>query len=165
MSLVQFITGRIFIDKIGVVSKLKEEAKEIFDKHFCDLDSSIDELNKYGMWDMLDDLKDSFENNKEDFDFLYYCNLDKLLSIYMKYIKYPYNPKSILGNITSEIVRNKYLMDELPDEEMKILIKNCILLPSKEERLNNYEKLTNKILDLCGGFDIDSFKFKSSVDC
>lgn len=164
MSFVQFITGKIFLDKTGIVKELKEEAKTYFDKHFSDLDSSIDALSIYGMWDMLDDLKDGFENNKEDFDLIYYCNLDKLLTLYMKFIKYPYNTKSILGNITSEIVRKKYLLDELPDKEISELIKNCIILPSREERMNNYEKLTNKILDLCGGFDIDNFKYKSPVD-
>jgi len=127
--------------------------------------SSVNELNKYGLWDMLDDLQDSLENNHEDFDFIYYCNLDKLLTLYMKFIKYPYNKKVILGNITSEIVRNKYLLKELPDKKISELIKNCIVLPNKKERLNNYELLTNKLFDLTGGFDIDKFKFKSKTDC
>lgn len=114
---------------------------------------------------MLDDLKDGFENGREDFDFLYYCNLDKLLSLYMKQIKHPYHTKTILGNITSEIVRKKYLLEELPDEDVKILIQNCIVLTGKEERMKNYEYLTNKIFDLTGGFDIDQFRFKSPVEC
>ena len=130
MSQTQFATGKILLDKTGKVQELKNEAKEMLAKNYNDLDTNINELNKYGLWDMLDDLQDSLENNHEDFDFIYYCNLDKLLTLYMKFIKYPYNKKVILGNITSEIVRNKYLLKELPDKEISELIKNCIVLPN-----------------------------------
>ena len=30
--------------------------------------------------------------------------------------------------------------------------------------MRNYQKLSNKIFELAGGFDIDNFKFKSPVD-
>ncbi len=165
MSQVQFITGKILLDKTGEVQKLKDEAQKIFNKHFLDLDTNLNELNKYGLWDMLDDLLDGLENHREDFDFLYYSNLDKLLSLYMKQIRFPYNKKTMLGNITSEIVRNKYLLEELPDLDVSRLIKNCIVLESKEDRMKNYELLTKKVFELTGGFDIDTFKFKSPVDC
>lgn len=165
MSQTQFITGKILLDKTGEVQALQEEARKMLDQHYHDVDTNINDLSKYGIWDMLDDLKDGFENGREDFDFLYYCNLDKLLSLYMKQIKHPYHTKTILGNITSEIVRKKYLLEELPDEDVKILIQNCIVLTGKEERMKNYEYLTNKIFDLTGGFDIDQFRFKSPVEC
>ena len=164
MSQTQFITGKILLDKTGEVQKLKEEAMKMLDKNYSDLNTGINELSKYEMWDMLDDLQDCLDNDREDFDFIYYCNLDKLISLYMKHIKYSYHKKTILGNITSEIARNKYLLKELPDEDIKNLIKNCILLKNQEERMKNYELLTNKIFDLTGGFDIGAFKFKSSLD-
>ena len=165
MAQIQFITGKILLDKTGEVQKLKKEARKMLDKRYSDLNTDINELNKYELWDMLDDLQDGFENARDDFDFIYYCNLDKLLSLYMKYIKYPYHKKTILGNITSEIVKNKYLLEELPDKQISGLIKNCIILKNKEDRMKNYELLTNKILNLTGGFDIDKFEFKSLVDC
>ena len=165
MAQIQFITGKILLDKTGEVQKLKKEARKMLDKRYSDLNTDINELNKYELWDMLDDLQDGFENDRDDFDFIYYCNLDKLLSLYMKYIKYPYHKKTILGNITSEIVKNKYLLEELPDKQISGLIKNCIILKNKEDRMKNYELLTNKILNLTGGFDIDKFEFKSLVDC
>lgn len=165
MAQIQFITGKILLDKTGEVQKLKKEARKMLDKRYSDLNTDINELNKYELWDMLDDLQDGFENDRDDFDFIYYCNLDKLLSLYMKYIKYPYHKKTILGNITSEIVKDKYLLEELPDKQISGLIKNCIILKNKEDRMKNYELLTNKILNLTGGFDIDKFEFKSLVDC
>jgi len=156
----QFITGKIILDRTGVVQQLKEEAKQMLDKNYEDIDTSVNELQKYGLWDMLDDLQDAFENNRKDFEFIYYVNLDKLLSTYMKFIKYPYNRKTILGNINSEIVRKKYLLNELPDKEIGLLIEKCILVSNREEKIKSYEELSNKIINILGGFDIDKFDFK-----
>ena len=164
MSQNQFVTGKIIKDTNGIVQQLKNEAQQMLDKKYIDIDTSVNELQKYGLWDMLDDLQDVFDNNREDFDFIYYVCLDKLLKTYMKYIKFPYNKKSILGNITSEIVRNKYLLEELPDKSISDLICKCITTKEKEQRIKHYEELTNKIINLFGGFDIDKFKFKSPVD-
>ncbi len=164
MSQTQFITGEIILDKTGVVQSLKDKATEMLENKYQEINTSINELDKYGIWDMLDDLQDAFENKKEEFNFMYYCNLDKLLSNYMKHIKHPYSKKTILGNITSEITRNKYLLKELPDKEISQLITNCITFEDKKTRLSDYEQLTIKILELAGGFDIDKFKFYSKLD-
>ena len=164
MSQTQFITGKIVKDTDGIVQKLKDEAQEMMNRNYDNINTSVNELQKYGLWDMLDDLQDAFENNKEDFDFLYYICLDKLISTYMRYIKYPYNKKSILGNITSEIVRNKYLLNELPDKDISDLIEKCITTKEKEHRVEYYEELYNKIINLLGGFNIDEFRFKSPID-
>jgi hypothetical protein len=164
MSQTQFITGRILLDKTGVVQELKNKAKEMLENRYQEIDSKISELNKYAIWDMLDDLQDALESGRKDFNLIYYCNLDKLLSLYMRLIKYPYNYKSILGNITSELTRSKYLLEELPDKRISEIITNCITSDENADKLFNYELLTNKILDLSGGFDISRFSFKGLID-
>lgn len=164
MSQTQFATGKIIQDTNGIVQSLKDEAERMLSKKFADIDTSINELQKYGLWDMLDDLKDLYEKGKDDFDFIYYVCLDKLIKTYMRYIKYPYNKKSILGNITSEIVRKKYLLNELPDKNISDLIYKCIIEKNKINKIKYYEQLTNMIMTLLGGFDIGKFKFKSSVE-
>lgn len=164
MSLVQFITGKIIYDETGIVDKLKKEAQKYIDKDFIDVDVNIGELDKYSLWDMLDDLQDMFEYGREDFDFVYYIYLDKLISKYMRYIKYPYNKKAILGNISSPIVRKKYLLKNLPDKKISSLIEKCIITTDKKERIIYYEELTEKILSLFGEFDINNFDFKSKLD-
>ena len=164
MSHTQFITGKIIMDKTGDLKKLKEEAKKMLKKNYEDINTSISDIDKYTMWDMLDDLKDIYETKREDFDFIYYCNLDRLLGIYMKHIKYPYNKKTILGNIISDTVRKKYLLKELPDYEIQELIEYCITVKSKESKMRCYKKLTEKIFDLVGGFSIDNFKYKSNIE-
>ncbi len=137
---------------------------DISTKDFIDVDVNIGELDKYSLWDMLDDLQDMFEYGREDFDFVYYIYLDKLISKYMRYIKYPYNKKAILGNISSPIVRKKYLLKNLPDKKISSLIEKCIITTDKKERIIYYEELTEKILSLFGEFDINNFDFKSKLD-
>lgn len=164
MSLVQFITGKIISDETGIVNKLKKEAQKYMDKGFDNIDVNINELDKYSLWDKLDDLQDMFEYGREDFDFVYYVYLDKLISMYMKYIKYPYNKKAILGNINSPTVRKKYLLKNLPDKKIASLIEKCITTVDKRERVVYYEELTEKVLSLFGGFDINKFEYKSKLD-
>jgi len=163
MSQTQFATGEIVLDTIGVVAKLKEEATRMMELNFEGARSSANELIKYGIWDMLDDLQDMYENGRIDFDLVYYSNLDKLLTLYMQQIKQAYNNKTILGHITSEAVRKKYLLNELPDKNIAKLIQICVVAECKKDRIDSYEKFTNAVLDLMGGFEIDGFKFKSSV--
>lgn len=163
MSQTQFATGEIVLDKIGIVAQLKQEAIAMMDAGFVDIHPASHALIKYGIWDMLDDLQDLYENERPEFDFIYYSSLDQLISIYMQQIKQPYNKKAILGHITSDIVRKKYLLNELPDEDVNALIKSCITAEARKDRISSYERLTKKILKLMGGFEIDGFKFKSRV--
>jgi len=163
MSQTQFATGEIVLDKIGVVAELKDEATRMMALNFDGVESSVNELIKYGIWDMLDDLQDMYENERIDFDLVYYSNLDKLISIYMQQIKQAYNKKTILGHIMSEGVRKKYLLNELPDQHVAKLIQRCIVAECKKDRIDSYEKFTNAVLSLMGGFQIDGFKFKSPV--
>ncbi len=162
MCQVQFITGKIIFDDTGEVLKLKETAEEMLKRNFSDIDVSIDELKKYSIWDMLDDLQDMYENNREDFDLVYYINLDTLLNTYMRLNRMPYNKKTILGNIKSEIVRSKYLLKEIPDVNVRELIIKCITNKDKKIRLENYEKITKIVLEMVDGFDVSKFTFKSN---
>jgi len=159
----QFATGEILLDVTGVVAELKQEAIAMLALNFEDVVPNTHELVKYGIWDMLDDLLDLYENERDEFNFVYYSNLDRLIFYYMQQIKQAYGKKIILGHITSDVVRKKYLLNELPDENVKKLIKTCVTAESKMERIDSYEELTNVVLDLMGGFEIDGFKFKSSV--
>lgn len=163
MSQTQFATGRILQDATGVVVKLKEEAEEMLKQKYNDVTILLSPIHAYAIWDKLDDLQDAYEIHREDFDFIFYTNLDFLLSTYMKLIKHPYNTKTICGNITNENVRRKYLLEELPDKQVSEMIHQCITNRNQKMRLDAYQSLTKIILDLMGGFDIETFTFRS--DC
>ena len=166
MSQTQFATGKIILDKVGDVESLKAKARTMISDFYASgqPDLQMSELDKYGMWDMLDDLQDAYEIQRVDFDFLYFTRLNMLLEKYMRCINLPYNCKSIYGNIVDAMVREKYLLRELPNTTIKNLIVCAITAESKMEKIRAYENLTTEIINEFGGFNVDGFKFKSKVE-
>ena len=163
MSQTQFATGYIVKDDFGILKELKNQAICQLNKNFEDLDTTPNMLSLYAIWDSLDDLQSILEENRPDFDFIYYNKLDKLLSLYLKTKKIPYNCKSIIGHLTSEIVRRKYLLNEIKDEKLVNTIKDCILEIVKQKRMMAYTKLANDLLKQYD-FKIEEFVFKSKED-
>ena len=162
----QFVTGKILLDKVGDVEALKSKAKEMIENFYASGQNelSMSDLDKYFLWDMLDDLQDAYENKRADFDFLYFTRLDMLLRKYMNGINLPYNSKSIYGNAVDANVREKYLLRELPNETVKSMIIRAITVVEKDDKMDAYEKLTAEIMKQLGGFSIDGFKLKSDVE-
>lgn len=163
MSQTQFATGKIILDKTGDVKALKEKALTMIDCFYKNENIFMSESTKYFFWDMLDDLQDAYENNKPDFDFLYFNLLNKMISSYIKCLNRPYALKTILGNITDSKVREKYLLRELPDTEVNELIVKCIQAVTKDAKMMLYQTLANEILNKFGGFDVNKYKLKSDV--
>ena len=164
MAQTQFATGKIICDKTGEIKSLKDKALEMIGHFYENTAIFMSERIKYDLWDMLDDLQDAYENNKPDFDFLYFNLLNRLISNYMGCINRPYHFKTILGNINSNIVREKYLLKELPHIPVNDLIERCIKAVDRAEKMEVYQCLTNEILNRFGGFDVDKFKLKSDVE-
>jgi predicted nucleotidyltransferase len=129
MAQTQFATGEILLDKAGDVVALKEKAAVMIAEFYSAKGERypVSDLEKYGLWDMMDDLQDAHENNRADFDFLYHNCLNRLIANYMRFINLPYNAKSIYGNITDAETRKKYLLHELPDSVVKNMIAEAIL--------------------------------------
>ncbi len=161
---VQFITGEIVRDDIGIVEELKKEAKKYYDKDFKDLDTSISELEKYALWDKMDDLESLCELDADEFDFVFYNNLNYLLEKYMNLNKMQYGTKIILGQLISEITRQKYLLKEFKNKEIAEAIILCIKSKDKKIKLENYKVITNAVFEQTNGFNIDGFKLKSDKE-
>jgi len=165
MSQTQFATGQIIQDKTGEVEALKKKAKQMIAAFYDSPPNfTLSELDKYFLWDMLDDLQDAHETNRPDFDFLYHTRLNALLGKYLHAQNRPYNAKTILGNITDPATREKYLLRELPDETIAALIATAITANTQVNKIDAYKKLTTEILRQLGGFDIDGFKLKSGLE-
>lgn len=163
-SQVQFATGKIIFNKTGEVKALKDKATGMISEFYAQPNTQMSDLDKYFMWDMLDDLQDAYENNRADFDFMYFTCLDILLETYMKHINRPYHRKAIYGNIVDAATREKYLLRELPNETIGGSIVCAITAKEKADKMSAYENLTNAIFAEFGGFDIDGFRFKSGVE-
>lgn len=161
-SMNQFATGEIIRDDTGIVSQLKEEARELISQRFKDVDVKFSELTKYAVWDNLDDLEDALKEKRKDFDFIYFNYLDSLLSLICKFFKFPYGRKIILKS-RDKITKQKYMLPDFPDLEISGLITKAIVLKSKKYRLKIFKQLCTFFWKKTGGFDIDKFEFKSKV--
>ena len=165
-SLVQFATGEVYFDRQGVAAGLKEEAIRLH-KEFYEQSSAAKEmasLNKYGIWDMKDNLQAAKLTGRIDIDFLHHVYLDRLIQLYMKHIKRPYDAMLILGNIDDEKFRKKYLLQRLPDPEIAELIASSVSTANAERKVSLFMNLADKILEKFGGFEIDGFRSKSPLD-
>lgn len=143
------------------MKRLKEEAKKQLEKGFEEVDVSLSKFEKYALWDKMDDLEAIYEENTPDFNFVYYIALNNLLEKYMRLNKMTYSPKVIFKQLTNNEIREKYLLKEIKDEKIKEAITKCIMSHDKKEKLDNFKLITNKVFELCGGFEIDGFKMKS----
>lgn len=163
MSQVQFATGEILLDKTGQAQELKTLAKSQLATKFEDVDTTPFPLGLYGVWDSLDDLQGMLEDGREDFDFVYYNKLNTLLSFVFWDRRIPYNAKTVLGHIINPITRQKYLLPEIEDENLKTLVIQSILGKTKQEKLNSFTILAEDLLKK-HNFDISTFAFKSDED-
>ncbi|MCL2168655.1 MAG: nucleotidyltransferase domain-containing protein [Defluviitaleaceae bacterium] len=162
----QFATGRILRDDTGVIAELKVKAQGIIDDFYKTSQMrQMFVLTKYGIWDMLDDLQDAQATGRVDFDFLYHNFLNNLLREYMRHNGLTYSTKTILGNISSDEVRRKYLLPQLSHPHIADKAKKAITATATSEKMTAFQDLANEILELNGGFDIGTFTLKSPLDC
>lgn len=163
MAVIQFLTGRILFDD-GTIKKLQQEAKKWYNKKFSKQPKVVKELNKYCIWDMMDNLQDAFWEDASHFWFIYHHMLNKLLQHYCKFIGYPIiKEHKSLGIFTEKKMRDKYLLPDFPDKWFQNFIKKALVENDKKQALRIYEKLTGHVLKKMSGFEIDGWKVRSPV--
>ena len=164
-SLVQFITGKVLLDKDGIVTNLKENAQDLFNKPFPIRSDSIIESDKYFLWDLSDNLQVAFEEDSPSFSYFYHNALTKIIDIYRKYLGYDVlKPDKVLKIFVDENYRKKYLLDEFPDQSFIRLIVQAITTESKTEMRLLYDKLTEYVINKLGGLQINGWKLRSPVN-
>lgn len=161
----QFLTGKIIFDKTGVITRLKNLAQSYKDKELQKMNLVVSEIKKYGLWDNLDNLQDSYEKNSLDFYYVYYNALQDAYVIYSKYLQYPASGASkSYDTLTSEVSRKKYLLEKFPDNKFVALFKKAIVLKEKSKMMKDFESLSNHVFRQMGGFKIDGWKANSPLD-
>lgn len=163
-SMVQFLTGKIIFDNYDEIKILKNEARIWFDKKYKELNDISVELIKYHLWDTLDNLKDCYEQNRLDFEFVYYNSLKILFEEYSRYLRIEIIPfYQISRYISDSHFNKKYLTDSFPDEYFMNKFLDSLNDNEKEKKIKLFDELTNHVINKMGGFDIDGWKIKSSV--
>lgn len=164
-SMVQFLTGKIIFDKYNEIEKLKSEARIWFDKKYNELNNITVEMIKYYLWDTLDNLTDCYERDRTDFEFVYYNSLKVLFEEYSKYLRIGIIPFYQVGRYISEPhFLEKYLADSFPDKYFRDKFLWSLHDNEKAKRMRVYNELTNYVLEKMGGFNIDGWNLRSSVE-
>jgi predicted nucleotidyltransferase len=165
MSMVQFLSGRIILDKDGTVHKLVEEARGWKDKQYDKLAVPLIELNKYGLWDALDNLLDCHEGGRSDFELVYYNSLQNLYRVYCSLLSIEEVPYFQLTRyFTDPSYLKKYMKMPFPDLCFSQLFIRAIGEECRDEKVRIYKELTEYVLSNNGGFNIDGWKLRSKLE-
>lgn len=165
MSMIQFITGKIIVDKIGVIAQLRKEANDWKEKKYDELDSAIKEIKKYMLWDTYDNLLDCYESNRADFDFVYHQSLFVLFSEYCFLLNIEQIPYyQITRYLTDIYYLQKYLKAPFPDENFAILFLKATEAKDRELMITLYGKLLEHVYKHTGTFRIDGWHIKTPVE-
>lgn len=165
MSMVQFMTGRVIFDRIGVIEELKKEAANWKRKKHSELSKIMVEMKKYELWDAHDNLLDSYENHRDDFTFLYYQSLHSMFNHYCSLLNIePIPSNHIYQYLCNPNYLRKYLKEKFPNEEFRDLYLMAIKETERKKMMDVYGQLLNMIFNNFGGFNIDGWKITSPVE-
>lgn len=157
-----FAYGKVIYDLDGSVKELQDFALEYIDKPLNGISTRKLYNNNYFIWDNLDELKTSLNENNPQFNFIYYRLLDIVYDSYCEYLGIPKLPKTKIYKIlTNEDYRRKYHVFRLPEDEFIKLYINCFEIQKPEVMYKNIENLINYYYKKQGGFNIRTFLLRT----
>ncbi|SCY53209.1 hypothetical protein [Lysinibacillus fusiformis] len=165
MSMVQFQTGQILFDYTGIINELKLEAYAWQEKNYETINKTVLELKKYGLWGMLDNTKDCYEQKRGDFIFVYHHALATLFMEYGQFLNVDTIPTyQIHAYLVDPIYLQKYMKSAFPDEHFKQMFLHALKESNTEQMLESLEALVSYVLKQMGGFCIDGWHVKSPIE-
>ncbi|MCG7436698.1 nucleotidyltransferase domain-containing protein [Lysinibacillus fusiformis] len=165
MSMVQFQTGQILFDYTGIINELKLEAYAWQEKNYETINKTVLKLKKYGLWDMLDNTKDCYEQKRGDFIFVYHHALATLFMEYGQFLNVDTIPTyQIHAYLVDPIYLQKYMKSAFPDEHFKQMFLHALKESNTEQMLESLEALVSYVLKQMGGFCIDGWHVKSPIE-
>jgi predicted nucleotidyltransferase len=158
-------SGKVILDKDGEVEKLKEIAKEYLKKKFKKMSVASIEICKYHLWDMTDNLEEVYSRNLGDFLYVYYNFLREVLNIYTEFLRHPeYNEHKALRFLSDKKDQQKYNIPELADRAFTNIFISAMKEKNDKQRLDIFIKLVKHVQNKMGGFNIDGWKLRSSLE-
>lgn len=159
-----FAYGKIIYDLDGSVKKLQDKALEYIDKPFKNITSDKLDINNYHIWDLMDELKVSLNEERLDFNKIYYILLNDIYDIYAEYLSLPKLPKTKVYKIlTDDEYRKKYHVFNLPEKEFIKLYIKCYDIDKPSVMYKNISNLVNYYYEKQGGFNIRTFELKTEL--
>ena len=158
-------TGKVILDKNGDVKKLIKEAEKWDKKKFTKSNKFEIEINKYHIWDMLDNLEEVYEEKEKDFYYVYYNFLSTLLDSYSRFIGFnSINANKVRRFLSDKKDQKKYKMKNFPDKTFVKMYLKAMELSDKSNMISNFKQISEYVMKKMGGFNIDGWKIKSEVE-
>ncbi|MDO8556416.1 MAG: nucleotidyltransferase domain-containing protein [Nanoarchaeota archaeon] len=161
---IMFVTGRVLLDKNGVVRKLQKLARTYLKKRFKSMGLVACELKKYSLWDNLDNFEDAF-TRKINIPYLYFNYLRQVYEAYSYYLHYPASSVDKTERLLSDpVIRKKYLLTDFPDKKFAQLFLSSLSVEGPKKMLKHLNQLTSYVLIRMGGFSVDGWKVRSACN-
>ena len=160
----QFATGKTLHDKNGSIAHLKKEAKDWLAKKFTGLDNTGLSLQKYALWDTMDNLRDIHERKSKSFNYAYYSALKTAIGIYSRYLKTEIYPAERVHELlTDPAVQRKYLQHGHPDPVFRDMYVKALTVDDHAEMLECFQEITDYTLKQTGGFKLDGWVIRTPL--
>lgn len=164
MAMVQFLTGKVIFDHIGIIEQLKQDALSWKSKSYEELSPSLIEIKKYTLWDAYDNLLDCYEQERSDFTFVYYNSLCHLFDMYCSMLRIEKIPHYQINRYLCEAsYLEKYMKQAFPDQQFRNLYIEAMNVTNAAKMIECYKNLTAYVLQETGGFNIDGWKVRSKL--
>lgn len=163
-TIAMFANGEIVRDINGEVSKLKEKASKAVKSDIRDLTEFELLSSKYGCWDKLDELTVIYSEKRDNFYLAYYELYKELIVLHGKVKKIRKVSLTKLDKLLDDkLFRDKYGISKFYDEYDTCLIRECMVLDTRDKMMEKITSFYNHVMELSGGFDINKFVLRSDV--
>ena len=159
-----FARGVIVRDKTGEVEKLKAKALELENFELPEISEFELLSGKYGCWDKYDELNVIYHENRENFYLAYYELYKQLITLHGKVKKLgDFSITKLDKLLDSKLFRDNYGISKFYDEYETSIVKECMLIDTKEKMFEKITEFYNYVMEVSGGFDINKFVLRSEV--
>ena len=156
--------GIKLFDKTGILKTLTEKAMEIMKIPLIPISNNDKEYIKYFTYYYYDQLKRAYENNLDEFMYLYYTFLEHIIYSYGKYNGLVLAPRTkIYQYVFEESYKINNDLKKIEDKEYLDLLKKCMINSNREVMYKNITNIKEYILKDMGGFSIDGWKIRTEI--
>ena len=151
-------------DKTGIIKKMKEKASKVINNPVTPIGDFEVEMIKYYLNYYFNQLERAYENNYNEFLFLYYAYLEYVIYSYGKHkgIILPAKVKIYQYIFDVNYCLNKDL-EKINDKKFLEILKKCMTNDKKEIMLKNITELKDYLLKSVGGSTLNGWKIRSEI--
>jgi hypothetical protein len=156
--------GEKIFDKTGIINIISEKAFEVIKTPLKPIENTNIERMKYFTNYYYEQLTRAYENNINEFMYLYYTFLEHIIYSYGTYKGIILSPRTKIYQyiFDKEYNMNKFLK-KITDKTFLELLQRCMEKSRTEIMYKNITELEKYFIDLLGGFNLNGWKMRSEI--